>query len=118
MAAETGADFRFIAVHLHSPQFIWCLLGPDSLIKRGWDETTSPASVDVFDVGSNLFSPSWNAAFSSNLQSWLGHLDMGNFWGFTSFLIVTTYRMTQRTNARALLVAKDLYPQPHYALGA
>lgn len=58
MAAETGDDFRFIAVHFHSTWFIWCLLAPDSLIKREWDETTSPASFNDFDVGSNLFNSS------------------------------------------------------------
>lgn len=58
MEAGTGADFWFTAVRFHPLWFIWCLLGPDSLIKREGDETTSPASFSVFDVGNKRFSSS------------------------------------------------------------
>lgn len=32
MAAELGAAFRFVVIHVHLPGFIWYLLGLDSLL--------------------------------------------------------------------------------------
>lgn len=77
MAAGTGADFRFTAVHSHSPWFVWCLLGADSLIKKEWEETTSPASLCLWCWSQSLqfFQ---GCGYSSNLQFWLGYWGIGN----------------------------------------